>query len=277
MIVDCAVYEDGRRRAGDLQLVDAYEAGRRENAFVWIGLYEPTPEEFESVRLEFDLHELAVEDAIKAHQRPKLEVYGDSLFVVLKSARYLGPDKLVELGEIMLFVGEGFLVSVRHGQGSVLHDVRLRAEERPDLLRCGPSAALHAIVDRVVDDYQPVVDSLTSEIHAVEREVFSATRTNPAERIYMLKREVLELQAAVAPLLDPLGRLAREHHPLVHDDIRVYFRDVHDHLLRLVQQVDNSSDLLTSVLTANLTKISIRQNDDVRKISAWARSSRFRR
>jgi magnesium transporter len=199
VIVDCAVYEGGRRRDGELALEDAYEA-LGPDSFVWIGLYEPSEEEFDSVRREFDLHELAVEDAIKAHQRPKLELYGDSLFLVLKTARWESGD--VELGEILLFVGDGFIVSVRHGE-TALHDVRLRLEERPDLLKCGPGAALHAIVDRVVDDYEPVVAQLDAAIKEVEAEVFSGGRANPAERIYTLKREVLEVHGAAVPLLGP--------------------------------------------------------------------------
>lgn len=268
MIVDCAVYENGRRRAGELVLEHAYEACHLENAFVWIGLFEPTAEEFESVRREFELHELAVEDAIKAHQRPKLEVYGDSLFVVLKTARS-GASDGIDFGEILLFIGDGFIITVRHGE-TALHDVRLRTEQRPDLLRCGPSAALHAIVDRVVDDYLPVVEGLDGDVRHIEGEVFSPSRSNPAERIYKLKREVLELHDAVAPLVAPLDRLARGRHELVHEEVRPYFRDTHDHLLRVVDQVESFRDLLTAVLTASLTQASFRQNEDVRRISAWA-------
>ena len=266
MIVDCAVYEHGRRLQGEFGLAEAYEASGADS-FVWLGLYEPTEEEFESVRREFDLHELAVEDAIKAHQRPKLETYGESLFLVLKTVRWEDGD--VELGEILLFVGDGFIISVRHGE-TALHDVRLRLEERPDLLRCGPGAALHAIVDKVVDDYEPVIEQLDAAIKEVEAEVFSGRRTNPAERIYALKREVLEVHGAVVPLLGPVHELARTAHHEVDEEIRPYFRDVHDHVLRVVAQVQEFRELLTSVLTANLTQTTIRQNEDVRKISAWA-------
>ena len=269
MIVDCAVYEAGHRLEGSLALGDAYEASQRRNAFVWIGLYEPNEDEFDAVRREFDLHDLAVEDAIKAHQRPKLEVYGESLFLVLKTARYLQQDGVVEFGEILLFIGDGFIITVRHGEAP-LHDIRMRMEEHPDLLRCGPGAALYAIVDRIVDDYLPVIAGLDRDIREVEGEVFSHARTNPAERIYHLKREVLELHDAVAPLLDPIDRLARGHHRLVDEQVHPYFRDVHDHVLRVVDQVESFRDLLTSVLTANLTQVSVRQNEDVRRISAWA-------
>jgi magnesium transporter len=269
VIVDCAVYEAGRRRAGSLALEDALEASRHDDAFVWIGLHEPTEEEFDDVSREFELHELAVEDAIKAHQRPKLEVYGDSLFLVLKTARYLEEEEIVEFGEILLFIGEGFIITVRHGE-TALHEVRLRTELRPDLLRCGPGAALYAIVDRIVDDYVPVIAGLDRDIREVEGEVFSHSRTNPAERIYNLKREVLELHDAVAPLAAPLDHLARGRNQLVHPDVHPYFRDVHDHVLRVVDDVASFRDLLTSVLTANLTQVSVRQNEDVRRISAWA-------
>lgn len=269
MIVDCAVYEAGRRRPGELPVAKACEASQRENAFVWIGLHEPSEDEFDSVRREFGLHELAVEDAIKAHQRPKLEVYGDSLLIVLKPARYLEPDKTVEFGEVLIFIGDGFIITVRHGEAA-LHEVRLRTEERPDLLRCGPGAALYAIVDRIVDDYQPVIAAVDRDVEDVEREVFSPSPSNTAERIYDLKREVLGLHAAVAPLAEPLDSLARGRHGLIDETMRAYFRDVHDHVLRSVEQVESCRDLLTSVLAANMTQVTVRQNEDMRRISAWA-------
>jgi magnesium transporter len=269
VIVDCAVYERGVRRAGELTLDGAARACGSETAFVWLGLYEPTEDEFDSVRREFALHELAVEDAIKSHQRPKLEAYGESLFMVLKTARYLNEEEAVELGEIQLFVGDDFIITVRHGE-TALHDVRLKMETRPDLLSLGPGAALHAIVDRVVDDYLPVVAELDRDIREVEGEVFSQSRQNPAERIYKLKREVLELHDALGPLVGPLDRLARGSHERVHNEIYPYFRDVHDHLVRTVEQVESFRDLLTAVLAANMTQVSVRQNEDVRKISAWA-------
>jgi magnesium transporter len=268
MIIDSAVYEHGRRRPGELEIDDTYELCRRQGSFAWIGLYEPTEAEFDSVRREFDLHELAVEDAIKAHQRPKLEVYGDSLFLVLKTARFASGEPL-ELGEILVFVGDGFIISVRHGE-TALHDVRLRMEERPDLLQHGPGAALHAIIDRIVDDYEPVIAALDAEIRAIETEVFSSSRENPAERIYQLKRDVLELHAAIIPLLEPLQALARGGLLHVHEELPPYFRDVHDHLVRIAGRVQEYRDLLTSVLTANLTQVGVRQNEDVRRISAWA-------
>src|SRR5262245_59349458 len=182
MIVDCAVYEDGARRAGELPLAEAGEAAHRDGSFVWIGVYEPSEKEFDSVRREFDLHELAVEDAVDAHQRPKAERYGDTLLVVLKTVRYTGKLRDVETGEILLFVNRDFVVTVRHGQAA-LHDVRLQIEGRPDLLRFGTGAVLYAIVDRIVDDYEPVVEAVEADIQEIEHEVFAPTRSNPAERI----------------------------------------------------------------------------------------------
>jgi magnesium transporter len=269
MIIDCAVYTDGVRSSTALAIEDAFEASREKSAFVWIGLYEPTEGEFDSVRREFGLHELAIEDAVKAHQRPKVEVYGDSLFVVLKTIQYDNQTQTIKFGEIQLFVGDHFLITVRHGEPS-LSDTRHRLEQRPELLRQGPAAALHAIVDKVVDDYQPVMLTLDGEVRDVEAQVFSTSRSNPAERIYRLKREVLAVHEAVSPLPDEMDRLARGQHETVPDEMLPYFRDVHDHLVRLVVQVESFRDLLTSVLTANLTQVTVRQNDDMRKISAWA-------
>jgi magnesium transporter len=252
-----------------LALEEAYEACRRDGTFTWLGLVEPTEEEFDSVRREFDLHELAIEDAVKAHQRPKLEAYGDSLFLVLKTARWQAESESIEFGEILLFIGNHFLVSVRHGE-TELHDVRLQLEQRPELLSQGEGAALHAIVDRVVDDYEPVVDALDSAIRDVEGQVFQPGGGNPAERIYRIKRAVLELDAAAGPLLEPVAMLAAGAYPQIPEELRTYFRDVEDHLRRIVTRVREYRDLLTSVLTANLTQFSVRQNEDVRRISAWA-------
>jgi magnesium transporter len=268
MIVDCAVYTDGRRRDGELKVHAAMEACRRPDSFTWIGLYEPTEDEFDSIRREFELHELAVEDAIHAHQRPKLEVYGDMIFIVLKTARYVDPEEVVRLGEILIFLGRDYIISVRHGEGSELHGVRQRLEHDPDLLRHGPGAVLHAIMDRVVDDYGPAIAGLGEDIDQIENQVFSGERQNPAERIYKLKREVLELSRAAGPLVEPVDRLARGHYDVIHPEVRTYFRDVNDHLLRAHEQLESYRDLLTSVLSANLAQVTVRQNEDVRKISA---------
>jgi magnesium transporter len=269
MIVDCAVYEEGRRLAGEHSLRDAVRACEDNDAFVWLGLYEPTPEELDSVRREFGLHELAVEDALHAHQRPKVEVYDDTLFVVLKPARYIDSDEVVQTGEIHVFVSSSFVVAVRHGEASELKDARKRLEHRRDLLAAGTGGVLYAIVDKVVDDYEPVVEGVANDIQEIEQQVFSENRDNPAERIYKMEREVLEFSRSVTPLTPAVDRLARGHFDLIDDDLHEYFRDAHDHLLRVGQRIDGFRDLLSSALQANLTQVSVRQNEDMRKITAW--------
>jgi len=269
VIVDSAVYEAGRRRDGDLPVHEAMEACREPDCFTWIGLFEPTEDEFESIRSEFDLHPLAVEDAIHAHERPKLEVYGETVFIVLKTARYVDPTEVIQLGEILVFLGHDFIITVRHGEASELGGVRHQLEDQPELLQHGPGAVLHAIVDRVVDDYGPAIAGLGEDIDQVEDQVFSEARGNVAERIYKLKREVLQFAHAVGPLVDPVDRLARGKYGVIHPQVRTYFRDVNDHLLRAHDQLESFRDLLTSVLQANLTQVGVRQNEDMRKISAW--------
>src|SRR4051812_8699782 len=268
-IVDLAVYKNGER-ADDVSLDEAFETCRVPGTLVWIGLHEPTPDEFDSVRREFGLHELAVEDATKGHQRPKLEVYDDTLFIVLKTARYFEPDVL-EFGEILIFVGDNFIVTVRHGEASPLHDVRLKLETRPELLKHGAGAVLHAILDKVVDDYTPVLSNLDVDITELEADAFSDdVSPRLTERIYKLKRQVINLHKALAPLSEPLGRLADRRFDAISEEVQPYLRDVYDHLLRAVQTADGYREVLTSILEANLTQVSVRQNEEMRKISAWA-------
>ncbi|HEX5367042.1 MAG TPA: magnesium and cobalt transport protein CorA [Acidimicrobiales bacterium] len=272
MIVDCAVYEKGLRCPGELHVEDALEACRRRgDSFVWIGLHEPTAAEFEAVSAEFQLHPLAIEDAIHAHQRSKLERYGDCLFLVFKTARYDDAAEAIELSEIQLFAGDRFVINVRHGTASELAPVRRQLEAEPDRLALGPVAVVHAILDRVVDDYLPVLDGLDHDIGEIEAEVFSPERTSPAERIYKLKRQVLDLYRNVEPLIDPLERLQTGKHPFNTGgiDLGPYFRDVSDHLHRGVARIEIQRELLSEVLNVNLTKVSVQQNEDMRTISGW--------
>ncbi len=268
-IVDYAVYEHGHRLPEQPPLDELYDRCHEIGGFAWIGLHEPTHDELDSVAREFGLHALAVEDAVKAHQRPKVERYGDVILLVLKTARWDETVNDVRFGEVLLFIGDDFIVSVRHGELD-LHGVRKDLELHPDLLECGPSAVLHGIVDRVVDGYEPVVEALDAAVTAIERQVFSGAHGNPTAQIFERKRDVLELHAAVFPLLEPLEVLARAGFPEIHPKTKAYFRDVHDHLLRVHSRVQQLREVLTSILTANLTQASIRQNEDVRKISAWA-------
>ncbi|MGZ8783339.1 MAG: magnesium and cobalt transport protein CorA [Gaiellaceae bacterium] len=269
MIVDCAVYGKGQRldRSKDVDGVRAEAADV--GGFAWVGLVSPTVREFDAIRREFDLHELAVEDAVRAHQRPKLEIYGDTLFLVLKTVRFLGPEELVDIGEVMIFVGSDFMITVRHGEAGGLGDVREQVETKPELLSMGPGAAMHAIVDRIVDAYEPVVAGVREEIDAVEAEVFSPRGTNPVERINKLRREVIEFGRAVAPLAPALRALTVPDVPNIEPELTPYFRDVADHAERVSDQVDSFALLLTGVLQANLTQVSVRQNEDMRRISAW--------
>ncbi|HEX7188560.1 MAG TPA: magnesium/cobalt transporter CorA [Actinomycetes bacterium] len=270
MIVDCALYSQGQREVieGDLSAALAL-ARQRDDAFIWIGLHEPTQDELDKVAAEFSLHPLAVEDAVKAHQRPKVEEYEDSLFVVLKTVRYDETAQQVDLGDVMLFVGDSFVVSARHGQARALADVRRRLEGERHLLDCGPSAVLYAIADAVVDDYSEISFAVEEDIEEVEERVFSPDRINNASRIYNLKREVIEFRRAVRPLVEPMTRLSTGQVERVHEDLRPFFRDVADHAVRVSEQVDGFDDLLTSVLNANLAQVSVQQNADMRRISAW--------
>jgi magnesium transporter len=283
MIVDNAIYVAGRRAAEPSSLQETYEACRERHGLAWIGLYEPTEEEFASVTEEFGLHPLAVEDAIKAHQRAKIERYGETLFTVLKSARYLDESETVEFGEIHVFVGADFVVTVRHGEASTLDRVRRRLESMPELLCRGPEAILYAIMDRVVDDYAPVVAGLEHDIDEIESEVFGG-KAGVSKRIYELSREVIEFQRATTPLVVILSSLIGEGAYQVDSEVRRYLRDVQDHALRVTEQIVGFREILQNILSVNLTlvslsqneevnkltQVSIEQNEEVKRISAWA-------
>lgn len=269
MILDLAVYRDGHRQAAALQLESALEASREPNSFVWIALTEPTLSELHAIRDEFGLHELAIEDAIHAHQRPKVERYGDSLFVVLKSARYLDEAEAVSFAEIQVFVGSSFVVTVHHGGTGAGTDVRRELEERPDLLRLGPYGVLYAVVDQAIDSYQPAADGIDNDLSEVTSEVFSSRRLNPSERIFSLKREVLAFQRNTEPLTGALASLRGGSTHAMNQELANYFRDAEDHLLRTLARLQAYSTLLTDALGANIANITVRQNNDMRTISAW--------
>ena len=270
MIVDCAVYQAGTRVGRFADLDEAARAADEPDAFVWIGLMEPAEEEFDTVTRHFSLHPLAIEDAIHASQRPKLERYDETLFVVLRPARYVDSDEVIELSQLMLFVGPHFLVTVRHGVNNVGAAVRAALEADPERLKAGTKGVMHAIVDRVVDDYAEVLKGLYTDVEEIERQVFSQERANHAERIFKLKREVLEFRGAIEPLDEPLAALSAGRY--LHDSpspLAEYFRDVHDHLQRVSERVEAIDSLLTDALNANLAQVSMRQNEDMRRISAY--------
>ena len=271
MIVDCAHYKDGARQHEEA--LSPEQAAERamaagEGEFVWIGIHEPEPDDLNRLAGLFGLHELAVEDAQMAHQRPKIEDYDADFFIVLRTAHYHEDSEIVHFGEIHVFAGANYVITVRHGPGSELATARQRLEDRPDLLALGASSAVWAIVDKVVDDYLPVVDAIEDDIEEVEKDVFDDDVPAPTARIYHLKREVIEFHRAVWPLLSPLNALEQGGYERVPEELRRYFRDVADHARRADEQVSSQRELLTSVLEANLALVSVNQNEVVKKISA---------
>jgi magnesium transporter len=270
VILDCAYYRDGaRQREHPMSIPEAAECAGRGEGFVWLGLYEPSDDEMEEVRRHFDLHELAVEDARAPHERAKLEAYDNVYFLVLRTARYIDEPEEVEFGEIHIFTGRGYAISVRHGGGSELGPARRALEARPDLLSAGPVAVTWAVLDKVVDDYEPVVAGLDADIVEVEKLVFAGD-IDQTQRIYLLKREVIDFYRAVHPLLAPLAAVERGTVPVIPEAMLPYFRDVNDHAKLVHEEIASQRELLTSVLEANLAVLSVRQNEIVRKISAWA-------
>ncbi|MGW7207503.1 magnesium and cobalt transport protein CorA [Streptomyces sp. NPDC054837] len=276
-VVDCALYEYGRRRPGHLPLDEAMDAARTTpGAFVWIGLHAPTADQLHTVARALALHPLAVEDALEAHQRPKLEQYDDTLFLVLRTAVYLEHDELtpttdiVGTGEIMAFAGRDFIVVVRHNPSEPLTGVRSRLEADPDRLAHGPVAVLHAIADSVVDQYLDVVTALEADADQVENDAFSPDTGHEVGRIYQLKRELVELKRTVVPLAQPLRDLAERRVPGVDKELAAYFRDVADHRSQAAERVTALTELVDNALSMALAQTSIQQNHDMRRISAAA-------
>jgi magnesium transporter len=269
MIVDCAHYRDGRRQhEGKMDPREAAAICKHDPGFVWLGMVDPSPEELADVQGIFGLHELAVEDAQSFHLRPKVETYeGGITFVVLRTARYVDEREEVDFGEVSIFVGPGFIISVRQGITD-LHGARLRLEARPQLLEEGPASVLWAIVDKIVDDYAPVIEGLETDIEEVEHTVFSGS-VAPVQRIYKLRREVTDFYRAVHPLLGPANAITQGGVLQISDGLRQYFRDVDDHLKLVNEEIMAQRDLLTTILQANMAVVATRQNDVVRKISAW--------
>lgn len=281
VLVDCGVYADGERIPGDFTPAGArakvreIEADGRE-AFVWVGLHQPGQAQMQGVAATFQLHPLSVEDAVQAHQRPKLERYDDTLFLALKTVNYVPhestvlPREIVETGEIMIFVGKNFVVTVRHGEHSGLADVRKRLDSNPAQMRLGPFAVMHAIADYVVDRYVEVTNLMESDIDVIEEAAFAPGTRTDVEPIYQLKREVVELRRAVAPLSVPFDRMQTDHRDLISKELRRYLRDVADHQTRAAEQIAGYDELLSSLVQAALARVGMQQNTDMRKMSAWA-------
>ena len=270
MIVDCGVYSEGVRQdlTKDPETV-AQAIDDDQGSFGWVGLYEPTEHELARVQRLFNLHELAVEDALEPHQRPKVERYGDSVVVVLRTLWYVDEHDAVETGQVSIFVGPRYVVTVRHGEGAPLTTARQDLEERASILGHGPAAVVWAICDSVVDGYEAVAESVEVDVDEVETSVFSPEPTSDAERIYTLKREVLEMLRAILPLREPMAAFANGEVPGIGREAAPFFRDVADHVNRVSDQTEALDILLSSALNAHLARVSVQQNEDMRRISAW--------
>lgn len=268
-VINCAAYErDGRRRDISLEAISD-ELAADGDSFVWIGLYEPDEDTLSKVQAEFNLHDLAVEDAHKAHQRPKLEAYDDSLFVVLHTVQSI--DNTIAVGETHIFVGSRYVVTVRHGASVSYAGTRARVEREPGLLRRGPGAALYAVLDRVVDEYQPMVDEFSTALNALEQDIFAKEyRPDTAQKLYELKRELTRLRMAVSPLQDILAPLTRSRGGLIDEEIQLYIRDVLDHAVHINEDADTLREMLTAAVNVNLALVTAQQGEVVKRLGAWA-------
>ncbi len=268
-IINCAAYAGGQRLA-DIELNKVHQVLREKDKFVWIGLHDPTEAVLSRVQDEFDLHDLAIEDAHSAHQRPKIEVYGDSIFVVLRTAQ-MNTDRHIDFGETHFFVGVNFIVSIRHGSSVTYTEVRKRCESMPELLGKGQGFVLYAVMDFIVDRYFPVVHELEMELQKLEDKIFKEKPSrDTTEQIYQLKRELLDVKRAVSPLIDICNRLMRFDIKCISKDTQPYFQDIYDHTIRINEMVDNTRELLNTALEANFSLISISQNDTSKKFAGWA-------
>ena len=269
MIVDSALYQNGIRVKDSGDISDFVDEARRDGGFVWVGLASPTQEEFDHVVGELNFHPLAVEDAITAKQRPKIEEYGGLTFFVLKTVFYNESRSEITTGELMCFVDSHFIVIVRHGEGTPLASVRHEIEARPDFLTQGPFAVLHAVADRVIDGYITIAAELENDVIQLENKVFGGTRQTFSQEIYFLKREIIEYRHAIEPLVIPLQKLVSETYQPTPNLLKPFFRDTIDHLQRACEHASGMDSLLSSALQADLAHIQVRQNEDVRRISAW--------
>ena len=267
-VVNCAVYRNGVRE--DISLAQISDAlARDDGSFVWVGLYEPEAELLDTLQEEFGLHDLAIEDAQHAHQRPKVEAYGPSLFLAVHTAQLV--DGHVRFGETHAFVGPRFLVTVRHGASLSYRHVRARFEREPEMLEQGPAFALYGVLDFIVDNYQPIVNEFRDELNALEHEILSATwRRDTIVKLYELKKELTQLRLAVAPLQDILAQLTRTQMTQVTEEAKLYFRDVLDHVVRLNDAIDTLREMLSAAMSVNLSLVTIHQGETVKKLAGWA-------
>jgi magnesium transporter len=270
MLVNCIAYGSDGRKLRDITLDDISEFLKKDpTAFIWVGLHEPDEALLGKLQEEFDLHDLAIEDAHSAHQRPKIEMYDDSLFIALHTAQVVGGK--IEFGETHLFVGRNYLVTVRHGASLSYAPARKSCEQNRELLSLGPSYALYSVLDFIVDNFMPIVGAFKQELHELEQEIFEDTfKREVVERLYLLKRELVTLRLAVSPLQDILNQLMRLHGGLVREEIRPYLRDVFDHAARISEATNTMGELLTAAMSVNLAMVSVGQNEVVKRLAGWA-------
>lgn len=267
MIVNSVAYKNGER-VSDIGIEDITEVLKQEDTFIWLGLHEPNELLLQQIQEVFSLHELAVEDAHQAHQRPKFEAYGDSLFIVLQTAQFWEGN--LHFGETHLFLGKRFFVSIRHGASLPYVRVRQRCEEHPDLFKLGPAVAMYAVMDFIVDNYAPVVEAFESDLHAIEADVFSRSfNRTTIERLYGLQRQLVELRLVVVPVIDICNHLMHFHQGLIPDAVRPYFRDISDHAARINEAIDTMREMLAAAIAVNMSLVTIGQNEIVKRLAGW--------
>lgn len=269
MVVNCAAYDLSGRRLPDIMLDQISDVLAQPDTFVWVGVHEPDEALLEKLQEEFDLHDLAVEDAHHAHQRPKIEGYGDSLFIVLHTAQEVNCN--IAFGETHIFMGKRYLLTVRHGASLSYQPARLRSEREPDMLALGPSYALYSVVDYIIDNFLPITESFREELEDLEEAIFQQQfDRGTIQRLYELKKELVTLRLAIAPTQDILNQLMRMHPGLVHEEVRVFFRDVFDHATRVKEACDTMSEMLSAAMNVNLAMVTVGQNEVVKKLAGWA-------
>ena len=268
-VINCVAYNKrGERQDISLDAISDVLA-RQDDSFIWLGLYEPDEVVLEKLQEEFGLHDLAIEDAQHAHQRPKLEAYGNSMFVVMHTAQVV--DERIRYGETHVFVGPNYLITVRHGASLSYAPVRERVEREPELLALGPSYGLYAVLDFIVDNYRPIVQEFNAKLNLLEKDIFADTFSrHTVVRLYDLKRELTQMRLAVAPLQDVLSQLTRTQSPLVQEEVRLYLRDVQDHVLRVNEATDTLREMLTAALSVNLAMVTVSQGEIVKRLAGWA-------
>jgi magnesium transporter len=269
MVVNCVAYSADGRRLRDITIDEISDVLEQPDGFVWVGLHEPSAELLEKLQEEFDLHDLAVEDAHNAHQRPKIEAYGDSLFIALHTAQLVGGN--IQFGETHVFLGQRYLVTVRHGASLSYAPARVRCERESELLALGPSYGLYSVLDFIVDNFAPIANEFQAELRDLEKDIFSDTfKRETIQRLYELKRDLVAMRLAVSPLQDILGQLVRLHPALIREETRLYFRDVFDHAIRINESTDAISEMLTAALSVNMSLVTVAQGEVVKRLAGWA-------